>query len=84
MGIYSEVHELATQDAETFLADWAALADEGIRCLKNWTAENRVALLVEAPNDYRFRTHGARLKELTELFAPVARWANYDATDLVR
>lgn len=82
MALFLEIHELGTHGADAFLMDWTARADDGTRCLKNWTGDNRIALLVEAPDDYRSRARGAHLSELTELFAPAARWAAYDAIDL--
>jgi hypothetical protein len=82
MAVFLEIHELAAHSAEALLAERATHADDRTRCLKNWTGDNRIALLVEAPDDYRIRAHGPRVSEVTELFASAARWAAYDAIDL--
>jgi hypothetical protein len=82
MTLFLEVHDLNGQSARAF-AEARAQTRNGIDCLKYWPCEDgrSVALLVEAQDEATLRSSAAGAKEITELFAPAARWMSVETME---
>jgi hypothetical protein len=79
MTLFLEVCDLNGQSAQSF-AEARSRTRNGIHCLKYWPCDDgrSVALLVEAQDEVTLRSSAAGAKEITELFAPAARWMSIE------